>query len=168
MYTYEINCFVEKLKRKFRTVDPFEIAEMCKIMVLYKKFKDMKGMYTVQERCPFIFLDTDLDEYMEKVVLFHELGHHFLHRYSMVSAFREHSLYDMTSKYEIEANIFAANFIISDEDVENNIDYGFTSMQLASTLCVPHDLLLIKLNDMNKRGYNYNVCYNPRADFLGD
>ena len=75
---------------------------------------------------------------MERVVMFHELGHHFMHRYNAVSTFKEHTLYDMSSKMEIEANTFAANFMISDEDIEQNSCYQYTSEQLARELCVPH------------------------------
>lgn len=168
MVTNEIYRFVNKIKRKFRTDDPFDIAQMCNITIVHRDFDNMKGMYTVQERCPFIFLDNELDEYMEKVVLFHELGHHFLHRHYAVSTFKEHSLYDMNSRFEIEANTFAANYIISDDEIERNMDYNYISEQLASCLCVPHELLLIKLKDMNSRGYNFKICFNPKAGFLGD
>lgn len=166
MYAFEIYGFVKKLQKKFRIKDPFEIAEACNINIRYRDFNELKGMYTVIQRCPYIFLNNSLDEYMEKVVLFHELGHHFLHRHQAVSAFKEHGLYDMSSKLEIEANIFAANFIISDEDVMDNISYGYTSEQAAKALCVPHEMLLIKLNDMNIRGCKLNIPYIPKSDFL--
>ena len=166
MYNFNINSFVNKLQKKFRTKNPFEIAEACKINIKYRDFKDLKGMYTVIQRCPFIFLNISLDEQMEKVVLFHELGHHFLHRHHAVSAFKEHGLYDMSSKLEIEANIFAANFIISDEEVMENVGYGYTTEQTAKVLCVPHEVLLIKLNDMNSRGCKLNIPYIPKSSFL--
>lgn len=166
MYAYEINSFVRKLKKKYRTDDPFEIAEACNINIRYKDFSDLKGMYTVIQRCPYIFLNNSLDEHMEKIVLFHELGHHFLHRHHAVSAFRENGLYDMSSRLEIEANIFAANFIISDEDVIENVGYGYTTEQAAMSMCVPHEMLLIKLNDMNSRGCKLNIPFIPKSDFL--
>lgn len=166
MYAYEINSFVQKLKKKFRTDDPFEIAEACNINIKYKDFTDLKGMYTVIQRCPYIFLNKSLDEHMEKIVLFHELGHHFLHRHHAVSAFKENGLYDMSSKLEIEANIFAANFIIRDEDVMENVGYGYTTEQAAMAMCVPHEMLLIKLNDMNVRGCSLNIPFIPKSNFL--
>ena len=166
MYAFEIYSFVNKLKKKFRTDDPFEIAVACNINIRYKDFNDLKGMYTVIQRCPYIFLNNSLDEHMEKIVLFHELGHHFLHRHHAVSAFKENGLYDMSSKLEIEANIFAANFIISDEDVMKNVNYGYTTEQAAMSMCVPHEMLLIKLNDMNSRGCKLNIPFIPKSDFL--
>lgn len=167
MFTTDIYRLVEKIKRRFHTTDPYEIAEICGIEVISRKFDTMKGMYTVSEKNPYIFLNEELDEYMERVVMFHELGHHFMHRYSAVSTFKEHTLYDMSSKMEIEANTFTANFMISDEDIEQNSCYEYTSEQLARSLCIPHEILLIKLNDMNDRGHNFKLAYIPRADFLG-
>lgn len=167
MFTTDIYKFVEKIKRRYQTNDPYEIAEICGIEVVSRKFETMKGMYSVTEHNPYIFLNDKLDEYMERVVMFHELGHHFMHRYNAVSTFKEHTLYDMSSKMEIEANTFATNFMISDEDVEQNSCYQYTSEQLARELCVPHEILLIKLGDMNSRGYDFNLCFTPRSDFLG-
>ena len=72
----------------------------------------------------------------------------------------------MSSKLEIEANIFAANFIIRDEDVMENVGYRYTTEQAAMAMCVPHEMLLIKLNDMNVRGCSLNIPYIPRSDML--
>lgn len=163
----DINKFVEKQKRRFRTDNPFDIAEMLGIRVKYKSFGELKGMYLITERCPFIILNEDLDEVMERVVMFHELGHHFLHKHLIGQAFHEYTLYDMTSKPEMEANIYAASYMLSDNDVLNEIDYGCTTQDVARSLCVPHEILLIKIKDMNSRGYNFNIDYTPRADFLG-
>lgn len=166
MYGIEIYKFVEKMKKKYRTSDPFKVAKLCGITVQYREdFDELKGMFTLVSRCPFIFLNPELDEYMEKVVMFHELGHYFLHR-QKAAAFNEFSLYDMTSKFEIEANIFASNYLISDEDVEEYAQRGFTSEQTAYSLGVPHELLLIKLNDMRARGFDLNVAFIPKSNFL--
>ena len=73
----------------------------------------------------------------------------------------------MTSKPEKEANLFAANFLITDEDVISLAEEQYTSEQTACILKIPHQLLLIKMEDMNKRGYGFNLFYVPRGDFLG-
>ena len=100
MFTTDIYKFVEKIKRRYRTYNPYEIAEICGVDVVSRKLGTLKGMYTVSKNIPCIFLNEELDEYMEKVVLFHELGHHFMHRYNAVSTFKEHTLYDMSSKWK--------------------------------------------------------------------
>lgn len=163
----DIYKFVEKQKKRFRTNNPFEIADMLGIEIRYKPFKDLKGMYLINERCSFIYLSESLDEYMEKAVLFHELGHHFLHKHLVGQPFHEFALYDMTTKPEMEANIYAANHMISDTEILSLINECYTSEQSARSLCVPHEMLLIKLKDMNTRGYEFNLSYIPKANFLG-
>lgn len=166
MKSSEIYRFVRKMKRKYCTDSPYEIAEALGIEIDYKPFEDLKGVYFISSRNPYIYLSDSLDSTMEKLVLFHELGHHFLHRHLAEGAFQEFGFYDMASKPEIEANVFAANFIIEDEDVELSAFDGYTTQQLASDLCVPHELLLIKIMDMNSRGYSFNLPYIPKSNFL--
>ena len=38
--------------------------------------------------------------------------------------------------------------------------------QAAMAMCVPHEMLLIKLNDMNVRGCSLNIPYIPGSDML--
>lgn len=166
MIINEIYETVNILKRKYKTCNPYEIADICGIRVMYSHFENLKGMFTIERRCPFIILNEDLDDEMRDVVMFHELGHYFLHRKENVSTFNENSLYDMTSKFEIEANTFAANFIISDDDITENAELGLTTIETAQVLCVPHDIVLIKIKDMNSRGYSLNVPYIPEANML--
>lgn len=168
MYTERIYSLTKRLKKRYRTSDPFELADALNININYKKFDNLKGMYYIVERCAFITLNEELDEVMQKIVLLHEIGHHILHRHLASASFQEFGLYDMTSKPEMEANIFAANIMLEDKDVIYLArDEGYTAEQIARTLYVPYSLLLIKMKDMNTRGYKFNIPYIPRADFLG-
>lgn len=167
MLSGSIYDFAQSVMRKARTDNPFELAKELGIIVEYKKFEEIKGMYYVALRCHFIFLNDELDDEMARVVLAHEIGHHLLHRHLATSQFQEFGLFDVTAKPEMEANIFAANILISDDNVEMLAEDNYTSEQIANILKVPHQLLLIKMKDMNSRGYKFNVAYIPRGDFLG-
>ena len=168
MYTERIYSLTKRLKNRYRTSDPFELADALNININYKKFDNLKGMYYIVERCAFITLNEELDEVMQKIVLLHEIGHHILHRHLASRSFQEFCLYDMTSKPEMEANIFAANITLDDNDIISLArDEGYTAEQIARALYVPYPLLLIKMKDMNTRGYNFRIPYIPRADFLG-
>lgn len=167
MYSRKIFEFAQRIAKRYRTSNPFELAEMLGIRISYKHFGSLKGMYFVVDRCAFITLSDTLDETMEKIVLFHEIGHHLLHRHLASKAFQEFGLYDMSSKPEMEANIFAANMLIDDYELDSLARENYTTSQIASMLYVPHQMLLIKMQDMNTRGYDYNLDYEPRADFLG-
>ena len=150
-----------------RTNDPYMLAKYLGIDVAYKHFGNLKGMYTVVNRCSYIYLHDELDEATEKLVLTHELGHHFFHKDLAEMGLQEYSLYDMTSKPEMEANIFAANMLISDDEILFFGNQDYTSEQAASELSVPNQLVQIKLMDMNRRGYDFKLRIIPRADFLG-
>lgn len=167
MYSRKIFEFTQRIAKRYRTSSPFELAEMLGIRISYKHFSSLKGMYFVVDRCAFITLSDTLDETMEKIVLFHEIGHHLLHRHLASKAFQEFGLYDMSSKPEMEANIFAANMLIDDYELDSLARENYTTAQIARMLYVPHQMLLIKMQDMNNRGYEYNLDYEPRADFLG-
>lgn len=167
MYSEKIYDFTQRIARRYRTRNPFELAKMLGIHIDYKPFTALKGMYYIVDRCAFITLSDKLDETMEKIVLFHEIGHHLLHRHLASKAFQEFGLFDVASKPEMEANIFAANMLIDDDELDNLAEENYTSSQIANMLYVPHQMLLIKMKDMNNRGYNYNLDYEPRADFLG-
>lgn len=167
MYRRKIFEFAQKLVNRYRTSNPYEIADLLGISINYKPFNSLKGMYYVVDRCAFITLSDTLDETMEKVVLFHEIGHHLLHRHLASKAFQEFGLYDMSSKPEMEANIFAANMLIDDNELDSLARENYTSSQIARMLYVPHQMLLIKMQDMNSRGYDYNLDYEPSGNFLG-
>ena len=89
MYRDRIFEFTQKLIKRYRTSNPYDIAEILGIKIDYKHFSSLKGMYFVVERCAFITLSDTLDETMEKIVLFHEIGHHLLHRHLAAKSFQE-------------------------------------------------------------------------------
>ncbi len=157
----------KELYNKYRTNNPYELAEELGIVVKYRHFKDLKGMYKVIGRVSFIWLHDDLDEITEKVVLMHEIGHHIFHRAIAASTFQEFSLYDMAGKPEVEANVFAANMLISDKELIEIAEEHYTSEQASSMLGLPHQLVLIKIQDMIDRGYGLCLGYGIRYDFLG-
>lgn len=167
MYSRKIFDFTQRIGKRYRTSNPFELAEMLGIRIGYKHFNSLKGMYYVVDRCAFITLSDTLDETMEKVVLFHEIGHHLLHRHLASKAFQEFGFYDMSSKPEMEANIFAANMLIDDNELDSLARENYTTSQIARMLYVPHQMLLIKMQDMNSRGYDYNLDYELSGNFLG-
>ena len=158
---------VISLMKKYRTNDPYELAEELGIVVKYRHFNDLKGMYKVIGRVSYIWLHDELDEITERIVLMHEIGHHIFHRDIAASSFQEFSLYDMEGKPEVEANIFAANMLISDKSMAELAERNYTSEQAACELCMPHQLVLIKIQDMIDRGYGLCLGYPIRYDFLG-
>jgi Zn-dependent peptidase ImmA (M78 family) len=130
-------------------------------------FAELKGMYKVILRNRFIFINGNLDEYEQRVIAAHELGHDALHReLASGAALYETTLYDVKNRVEYEANVFAAEILISDDDVVGLIAERYSESQIAATLGVSLDLLLIKVGEMNRRGFGITMSRTGRGDFL--
>lgn len=151
------------------TRDPFQIAGRLGIHVLYDyDFKQLKGMYKVIRRSRFIFINGNLNSRDQRTVCAHELGHDRFHRpFAKSNALQEFMLYDMKSRPEYEANIFAGELLISDDDIFSMLDMDYDIYQMASALQEDINLVLIKIDELRKQGYDVRVPYRPAADFLG-
>ncbi len=164
-YIYEK---VNELVKKYKTRDPFLLAEAMNVDVDCADLGTLKGFYIVYKRNRFIVLNKILTDTLSGVILAHELGHDSLHRsLAENGGIKEASFFDMKSRPEMEANIFAANLLITDKEVMGYAEDGYTTEEMAKNLYVPYPLALIKINDMNNRGYELNIPYIPKAEFLG-
>lgn len=161
---YEI---VSAITKKFKTRDPFSLADALGIDVDCADLGTLKGFYIVYNRNRFIVLNTSLTESLSRVILAHEIGHDRLHQaIARNGGLKESSFFDMKAKPEMEANVFAANLLISDKEVIGYGEDGYTAEEMAKDLFVPYPLALIKINDMIKRGYDISIPYIPKAEFL--
>ena len=70
-----------------------------------------------------------------------------------VKAFHEFGLFDSASIFEYEANIFAAELLLEDEDVIESLNDDLSFFQAASELCVPAEILDFKFRTMKWKGY---------------
>ena len=70
----------------------------------------------------------------------------------------------MRSETEYEANAFAAQLLIDDDELIEYIrDYQYNVYQIAGEMNINPNLLNIKLSEMNRLGYNFNVMdVNPK------
>lgn len=162
----------EKANKKVRihdTRDPFMIAKESGVHVEVRyDFKRLKGMYSIIKRNRFIFINGNLETQVQQIVCAHELGHDALHReLAKDASLQEFMLYDMKSRPEYEANIFAAHLLLDDAEIVRVAQDGYDLFQIAGILGTDINLLLIKLNEMNRQGYQFNIPYMPRGDFLG-
>lgn len=148
----------EKLIRKYQTNDPFIIAKALGIEILYSdKLKRLKGMYRIIKRNRFIILNSKNSTEINRIVCAHELGHDRLHKvYADSEAFQEFTLYDMSSQYEYEANIFAANLLLSNEAVLELVENGYDSLQIAMATNTDINLVALKVDLLIRNGYNLN------------
>lgn len=68
----------------------------------------------------------------KKIVCAHELGHDSMHRHLAQNNYlKEFMLYDMKSKPEYEANMFAAELLLDDDEVNTALQMGYDFFQSA-------------------------------------
>ena len=170
MGSENINQEARRLVRWAGTRDPFQIAQGLGIHIVYDyDFDSLKGMYKVIKRSRFIFINGNLNERDRRMVCAHELGHDRFHRhFAKSNALQEFMLYDMRSKPEYEANVFAAELLIDDDEILSLIEAGYDIYQIATELGEDINLVLIKVDELRKQGYGLKVPYRPQSDFLSN
>ncbi len=115
---------VKNLIEKYNTRNPYKLCEKLKIDIKFRDLGKIRGYFKKVLRNKYIVINEKLDEYSQKVVLCHELGHAVLHSSKEVLLMKE-SFYRYTADLENEANEFAAQLllrqyeVISDELIES-------------------------------------------------
>lgn len=159
---------VQSKIKKSRTRNPFTIAEDNGIMLIFdSNLNKMKGMYTIIKRNRIIILNDNMPERMQQIVCAHELGHDALHRqFAKDGGLREFMLYDMKSRPEYEANMYAADLLLDDEEVMGLAKDGYDMQQVAGMLNTDINLIGLKMASMNYRGFDLRIGIEPKSDFL--
>ena len=150
------------------TRDPHRIADELGIEIMYCPFKSQKGAYKVIMRNRFMFVKEDLHPVMENIVLLHELGHDSLHRdeATKVGGFKEFNIFDIRdSRMEYEANIFASQIAIPDDDFLELAEQGCDVQQIARTMRSDVNLVALKADTLISQGYRLRP-QEHRNDFL--
>jgi Zn-dependent peptidase ImmA (M78 family) len=152
---------------KYDSRDPFEISQIQSIHILYKaNFDKLKGMYKVIKRSRFIFINSNLNHTVQKIVCAHELGHDMLHRDLAVKVdLQEYDLYRLDTKTELEANIFAAELLIDTDELLELIKNDYSTETIARTLYTDINLLALKVRLLIQQGYNLRML-DHKSDFL--
>jgi len=146
--------------------DPFTAAEAEGIGVSFYPFHRLPGMYGVVAAQPFIALKTGLAPTLSRVICAHELGHHFLHRAVAASGFfKESVIFGGAGRLEQEANLFCAEFLLSDEEILPSLRYGTSTEALAEELSVPPELIALKAEALRLKGVRVQPDAPP-ARFL--
>lgn len=133
---------INKLYKKYYTTNPIELAKCLNINVIFEELGTINGYYNTAFRQKFIHINSNLEEHKQKFAIAHELGHAILHPKSNTPFLRENTLFSI-DKLEIEANLFAVNLLISDEDLREYQD--FTISQLSSIFGIHEKLIELRL-----------------------
>ena len=147
----------DQLIRRYGTRDPYELCDALGISILPRPFKEQRGAYCVILRNPFIFVKSDLDPIMEYIVLFHELGHHHLHRNiaEHCGGFKEFCLFNMqNNRMEYEANVFASQLDLPTDEFLEYIYQGYDCQKIAHLMDSDANLVSLKVDTLIAQGYD--------------
>ncbi len=162
-----IHAIVNSLRSKYGTSDPFELIDALGINLGYTGASRLKGYYVVQNRERFIRINSNLSVRDQYGVASHELGHDRLHQeIARVYPLRDISLFSMKSKCEHQANLFAAELLVMDQDVLDCMADEMDYMAMCRTLEIDPDLMAFKVYSMLQRGHRVNVPQNINSGFL--
>lgn len=159
---------IQKLKQKFDTSDPFELIRDLNINLWIRNgLGNLKGFYYMTHHQHYIVINADLNDRDRLMVAAHELGHDRFHQHlAKVSPLKDFMLYDMTSRTEHQANVFASELLIADKDIEECIAENMDYFNLCSTVGFNPQLVTFKLYGMMQRGYKINLPETPNSAFL--
>lgn len=138
-----IRNIVEELQQKYSTRCPYTISDYLKKHVLqHDLHHEINGFYKYDRRNQYIVINKNLEPYLKKFVCAHELGHATLHPRLNTPFMRKNTLLSV-NKIEREANRFAAELLIPDENLFNSYDQ-MTIYDIASIHQVPVELVKLK------------------------
>ena len=130
-------------------------------------FNTLLGMYTYKWKHRAMFLNDRMDEYLTQMVAGHEMGHDIYHRdLAKNDGLREFELFRMHSPTEYEANAFAAHVLIDTDECLEYARGGYDVVQMARAMNSEINLMLIKLQELQRLGYDLRLPMEPRSDFL--
>ena len=141
-----IKRLVDSLVRKYKTRNPFEIISHLNVIIVFYPLHGVKGFYQYFQRNNIIYIDEALSDQERLFVCAHELGHMLLHKKAN-AIFMDSRTQLNTTKYEIEADRFAIDLLISDIDIEEHL--GFSSMQFSRLFGYNKRLIELRLKDFS-------------------
>lgn len=156
---------VSEVLENYGGKDIFETATNSGADVWFRQLGGLKGFYLFENGRRYIVINDDLDKITKAVVCAHELGHDMLHRELSEEGIRENTLFLSGNKTEREANLFAAEVLISDEDILGEISEYNSIGALSAEIGMPEALVNFKLEILNFKGHKFN-CGGAVSDFL--
>jgi len=134
--------YVEKIRKKYRTSDPFELAQCLNIVVLFEDLGSINGYFNTVCRQRFIHINQNLTEPEVRLTLAHEIGHVLLHPNTNTYFLRSKTRFSVGS-FEQEANLFAVCLLIEDEELFEHRE--FSTYQLSALFGIPEELVRLRV-----------------------
>lgn len=147
----KIKLAVSRLIQKYKTNDPYEIADYRGIIVVRESLGSTLGYHNTYKRIPFIHINFDLSEIWQRFVCAHELGHNILHSKINTPFLRANTLLSI-NRIEREANEFAVELLAPDQLIYYNFQNTERTMQeIAAIYGIPQEFAQFKKLDTERR-----------------
>lgn len=158
---------VKDLKQEHHWKDPYTLADLMDITIKEVDFYDQKGIFIKLMDKKYIFLNTNLCPELKNIVLYHELGHNVLHIDDMPEiGFSDSDLFHKSSnRMEYEANLFAAELSLDDDEVLDMCVSNNDIYQIAKALDSDINLVALKVDLLRKKGHKLGKVEH-KNDFL--
>lgn len=134
---------VKHLIQKYDTRSPEKLAKEMGITVLKRPFKNTMGFFKKALGKKFVVVNSNLSPSMQQVVIAHELAHALYHSNSSDIYVHEYTLFPR-GRYEIEANRFAVELLIDENEIDKHTFKNMTIEQIALYFDVPKELVKYK------------------------
>lgn len=140
----DVRAVVEQIVKEYGTRSPYELADLMGINVIRQNLGNVNGYF--MELCGIkqIAINTNLNEFREKYVLAHELGHNVLHA-GLNEMFVRYNTNLSTGKIERQADKFAMYLLVSDEMIAEVRARGYTIEQASKLTGYPERLIKLRL-----------------------
>ena len=138
------------------------------IVIESDRFKSLKGFCFISCQTTYVVINTILADAVKQIVAAHELAHIILHRSQLkIAPMKDTILYDMASLTEYEANLFAADLLLDDEEIHKlSQDEDMDYFNMCKSLYVTPDFMSFKLFSLIRRGHAYNLPQGIDSRFL--
>ena len=145
----KIKNLANKIKIANGNGNPFAIAKLNNIYIMEYNYKKQLGAFSIVNKIPFIFLNTNISDEEKRNVVAHELGHFYLHKQYLKNLLilRDYSLFSKQENImEMEANLFAGYLLVDIDELSDKLLENKSIKELANYFSVDEKFikLLIK------------------------
>ena len=126
MIKLNIKLRVLNLIARHRTRNPFKLARLLNIEIVYEDLGEVRGFFKKILRRKYIFINSKLSEFDQKLVCSHELGHAVLHSSNKIQFLIDNTKLLRKSKIEDEANLFASWLLFHGGDIVEKFEFRET------------------------------------------
>lgn len=124
---------VKSITNEYWTNCPFKLCKHLGIVIKYFDLGEIKGFFKEIDNLKYIVINNELSGFDKRFVCAHELGHCLLHGGEDMKFLLEHKNIVRHSKYEEEANLFAA-YLLKDEEINEYVKESEISFDFLNSL----------------------------------